>query len=127
MAGCDGPTADVGVSAREGQYVVKILTGDLRIGLREGLVEEAIARAFEVSVEQVKEANMLLGDIGATAGLAARKELDRAELSIFRPIKSMLATPEPTAEAIWQRFTVAAVDDRGPASATPATGCLTSF
>src|SRR6059058_4127345 len=34
------------LSAREGQYVVKILTGDLRIGLREGLVEEAIARAF---------------------------------------------------------------------------------
>ena len=34
------------LSAREGQYVVKILTGDLRIGLREGLVEEAIASAF---------------------------------------------------------------------------------
>lgn len=92
------------LSAREGQYIVKILTGDLRIGLREGLVEEAISRAFEVSLEQVKEANMLLGDIGATASLASKKELDRAELSIFRPIKCMLATPEPTAEAIWERF-----------------------
>jgi DNA ligase 1 len=92
------------LSAREGQYVVKILTGDLRIGLREGLVEEAIARAFEVPLEQVKEANMLLGDIGATASLASQKQLDRAELSIFRPIKCMLATPEPTAEAIWERF-----------------------
>jgi len=91
-------------SAREGQYVVKILTGDLRIGLLEGLVEEAIARAFEVPLEQVKEANMLLGDIGATASLASRKQLEQAELSIFRPIKCMLATPEPTAEAIWQRF-----------------------
>src|SRR5438270_1647994 len=57
------------LSAREGQYVVKILTGDLRIGLREGLVEEAIARAFEVPLAQVKEANMLLGDIGSTASL----------------------------------------------------------
>ena len=92
------------LSAREGQYVVKILTGDLRIGLREGLVEEAIARAFEVSLDEVKEANMLLGDIGATASLASRNELNRAELSIFRPIKSMLASPEPTAEAIWKRF-----------------------
>jgi len=92
------------LSAREGQYVVKILTGDLRIGLREGLVEEAIANAFEVPLEQVKEANMLLGDIGTTALLASKKELDRAELSIFRPIKCMLATPEPTAEAIWDRF-----------------------
>jgi DNA ligase-1 len=92
------------LSAREGHYVVKILTGDLRIGLREGLVEEAIARAFEVSLEQVKEANMLLGDVGATALLASQKQLDHAELSIFRPIKCMLATPEPTAEAIWERF-----------------------
>ena len=84
--------------------MVKILTGDLRIGLREGLVEEAIARAFDVPLDEVSEANMLLGDIGATAALASRRELDRAELSIFRPIKCMLATPEPTAEAIWARF-----------------------
>ena len=92
------------LSAREGQYVVKILSGDLRIGLREGLVEEAIARAFGAPLDDVKEANMLLGDTGATATLASRKELHRAELSIFRPIKCMLATPEPTAEAVWQRF-----------------------
>jgi len=97
-------TCFANLSAREGQYVVKILTGDLRIGLREGLVEEAIARAFEVPLEHVKEANMLLGDLGATASLASQKQLDRAELSIFRPIKCMLATPEPTAEAIWERF-----------------------
>src|SRR6202162_2998812 len=93
-----------GISARESQYVVKILTGDLRIGLREGLVEEAIATAFDVALDDVKEANMLLGDAGATALLASRRELQRAELSIFRPIKSMLATPEPTADAIWARF-----------------------
>jgi DNA ligase-1 len=92
------------LSAREGQYVVKILTGDLRIGLREGLVEEAIAAAFSAPLDEVKEANMLLGDLGATAVLASKGELQRAELSLFRPIKSMLASPEPTAEAIWERF-----------------------
>jgi DNA ligase-1 len=92
------------LSPREGQYVVKILTGDLRIGLREGLVEEAIAKAFDVPLDQVKETNMLLGDIGQTALLASKNELTRAELSIFRPIKCMLATPEPTAEAVWERF-----------------------
>ncbi|PYJ48674.1 MAG: DNA ligase, partial [Verrucomicrobia bacterium] len=94
----------VRLSAREAQYVVKILTGDLRIGLREGLVEEAIARAFDAPLDDVKEVNMLLGDIGTTAALACAKELHRAELSIFRPIKCMLATPEPTAEAVWERF-----------------------
>jgi DNA ligase 1 len=104
------------LSAREGQYVVKILTGDLRIGLREGLVEEAIATTFGVPLDQVREANMLLGDIGQTALLASRKELHRAELSIFRPIKCMLATPEPTAEAVWERFAEAARDDRVPAA-----------
>jgi len=109
------------LSKREGQYVVKILTGDLRIGLREGLVEEAIAKAFGVSVEQVKETNMLLGDIGQTALLASRNELHRAELSIFRPIKCMLATPEPTAEAVWERFADVAGTDRKLASSAPAT------
>jgi DNA ligase-1 len=90
-------------SAREAQYVVKILTGDPRIGLREGLVEEAIAKAFDVRLEEVKQANMLLGDIGQTALLASRQELHRAELSLFRPIKCMLATPEPSADAVWSR------------------------
>ena len=92
------------LSAREGQYVVKILTGDLRIGLREGLVEESIAKAFDVALEEVKRANMLQGDIGQTALLASRNELHEAELSIFRPIKCMLATPEPSADAVWSRF-----------------------
>jgi DNA ligase-1 len=109
------------LSAREGQYVVKILTGDLRIGLREGLVEEAIAKAFGVPLEQVKEANMLLGDIGQTALLASRNELHRAELSIFRPIKCMLAIPEPTAEAVWERFAEFARTDRKLASSPPVT------
>ena len=106
------------LSGREAQYVVKILTGDLRIGLRESLVEEAIARAFETLLDEVKEANMLLGDIGATAALASRRELHRAELSIFRPIKCMLATPEPTAEAVWKRFVEARDSAAGSADAT---------
>jgi len=109
------------LSAREGQYVVKILTGDLRIGLREGLVEEAIAKAFGVPLEQVREANMLLGDIGQTALLASRNDLHRAELSIFRPIKCMLATPEPTAEAVWERFAEVVGTDRELASSASAT------
>jgi DNA ligase-1 len=106
------------LSAREGQYVVKILTGDLRIGLREGLVEEAIAAAFGAPLDDVKEANMLLGDLGATAVLASKSELQTAELSLFRPIKCMLASPEPTAEAIWARFS--STSGKGPAGGTPA-------
>ena len=109
------------LSPREGEYVVKILTGDLRIGLREGLVEEAITKAFDVPLEEVREANMLSGDIGQTALLASRKELHRAELSLFRPIKCMLATPQPTAEAVWERFAGATDTDRTAALSMRAT------
>jgi len=113
------------LSEREGQYVVKILTGDLRIGLREGLVEEAIAAAFSAPLDEVKEANMLLGDLGHAAVLASKGELQSAELSLFRPVKSMLASPEPTAEAIWARFsgveaTVPSRDAEAEAGETPA-------
>jgi DNA ligase 1 len=114
-----GPIAKAGllrerftnITPREGEYLVKVLTGDLRIGLREGLVEEAVARAFDVSIEEVKHANMLLGDIGWTAVLASQKELHTAELEIFRPIKCMLATPEPSADAVWNRFVEGAEQD----------------
>jgi DNA ligase 1 len=116
------------LSAREGQYVVKILTGDLRIGLREGLVEEAIAKAFNAPLDEVKEANMLLGDIGRTAVLARNNDLHRAELSLFRPIKCMLASPEPTAEAIWKRFVdvAAAVSAAEPKNLPPETVAATT-
>ena len=86
-----------------GSYIVRILTGDLRIGLKEGLLEEAIAAAFGASLEQVKEVNMLTGDIGETAQLARTNRLTAANLTLFRPVKSMLAIPEPSAETIWNR------------------------
>ncbi|MDQ3624492.1 MAG: DNA ligase, partial [Verrucomicrobiota bacterium] len=95
------------LTALEASYVVKILTSDLRIGLKEGLVEEAIAAAFEASLEEVREANMLLGDIGETALLASRRALEQASLRLFRPIKCMLASPEPTAQAVWGRLVAA--------------------
>ncbi|MBV9488696.1 MAG: ATP-dependent DNA ligase [Verrucomicrobia bacterium] len=91
-------------SARTGSYLVRILTGDLRIGLREGLVEEAIAEAFNADFEAVREAHMLTGNLGETALLASRGELDRANVTLFRPVKSMLAISEPDGEAAAERI-----------------------
>src|SRR2546429_9878034 len=54
------------------KYIVKITTGDLRIGSKESLVEEAIAKAFERPLAEVRRANMLTGDIGETLTLAAQ-------------------------------------------------------
>jgi len=92
------------LDARSGSYVVRILTGDLRIGLKEGLVEEALAAAFSTPADEVREANMLLGDLGETARLAVAGKLHTAGVRLFRPVKLMLASPEPTAAAIWGRF-----------------------
>lgn len=77
----------------EAKYLVKLLAGDLRIGLREGLVEDAIARVFGQSLADVSYANMLLGDIGETASRARRADLHDVNMRLFHPIKFMLATP----------------------------------
>ena len=80
-------------SALEAKYLVKLLAGDLRIGLREGLVEDAVARVFGQSLGDVSYANMLLGDIGETATRARAGDLRDVNMRLFHPIKFMLATP----------------------------------
>jgi len=77
----------------EGETVVKLLTGDLRIGLKEGLVEDAIAAAFDADPADVRHAHMLTGDIGETALLARKGQLAEATLRPLVPVKCMLAAP----------------------------------
>lgn len=77
----------------EGETIVKLLTGDLRIGLKEGLVEDALAAAFKVDPAAVRHAHMLTGDIGETAILAKQAKLDEASLRPLVGIKCMLAAP----------------------------------
>lgn len=96
----------------EAKYIVKIISGDLRIGLKESLVEEAIARAFEAQLDQVKRANMLLGDIGETLVLASAGRLAEARMRLFHPIDFMLASPVESAEEALSYFENAAVEDK---------------
>lgn len=76
----------------EAKYLVKLVGGDLRIGLQEGAVEDAIARWTATPVARVQWANMLVGDIGETALMARAGRLDTARMRLFHPIKFMLAT-----------------------------------
>ena len=92
------------LSPTEARYVIKIITGDLRIGLKENTVEEAIAKAFERPSAAVRRANMILGDVGETAILAKRDELEQISLQMFRPLKFMLATPADTEDEIFATF-----------------------
>src|SRR3989449_8160877 len=80
-------------TALEAKYLVKLLSGDLRIGLREALVEDAIARAFKQPLAEVSLANMLRGDIGEAAVRARAGALRDIEMRLFHPLKFMLATP----------------------------------
>jgi DNA ligase-1 len=90
----EGSPADV-------KYIIKIITGDLRIGLKESLVEEVIAKAFDRPADAVRRANMLTGDIGRALRLAAADELASATIVLFHPIGFMLATPVETGEELF--------------------------
>jgi len=100
----------------EAKYIIKIMTGDLRIGLKESLVEESIARAYggtlAGAVGNVQRANMLGGDIGEALRLASAGRLAAAEMRMFHPLGFMLASPIESAEEGLSYFADAAVEDK---------------
>ena len=96
----------------EAKYMVKVMTGDLRIGLKESLVEEAIAKAYGGTLKEVQRANMLLGDIGETLKLAVANELGDTKMRLFHPLGFMLASPADSAEEALGYFPNALVEDK---------------
>jgi DNA ligase 1 len=110
------------VTPLEAKYIVKIITGDLRIGLKESLVEEAIAKAYACKPSEVQRANMLLGDIGETLTLAVQGSQESAESSgvglakvkmrMFHPLGFMLASPAESAAEALSYFENALVEDK---------------
>ena len=77
----------------EATYVVKIMTGELRIGLREGLVVDAVAQAFARDPRAVRRAASAAGDLGAVALAAKHDALDQVTIAYHAPIAFMLASP----------------------------------
>ena len=100
-------------SAGDAKYIVKIITGDLRIGSKESLVEEAIAKAFERPLAEVRRANMMTGDIGETLTLAAENKLASAVVRLFHPLGFMLAAPVENAEELFASERVDKESGRG--------------
>jgi DNA ligase-1 len=90
-------------SAAEARFVGRIAARELRIGLREGLLEEAIAAAFERPIDAVRRALMLVGEPGEAALLARDDRLADAALHLGRPIRFMLATPVADADEVMRR------------------------
>ena len=82
------------------RFVVKVISGEMRIGLSEGLVEAAIAEAFGLPVTQVKRVHLITGDIGETAVRCKLGQLESTSVTLFQPVRFMLASPvEKPAEA----------------------------
>ncbi|HVX85117.1 MAG TPA: ATP-dependent DNA ligase [Phycisphaerae bacterium] len=85
-------------ASREAVYLTKIILGDMRTGVSEGVIEMALAEAFGVKVAAVRGARLLVGDLDAVAVLAFKNALDRAEFRPFVPLGYMLAQPILSAE-----------------------------
>jgi DNA ligase-1 len=87
----------------EAKYLVKVIYQEMRHGVSEGLMLEAIARAAGVKPRLVSRANQVWGDLGEVALVALTRgeaSLKGANLRLFRPLKPMLAqTAEDLSEA----------------------------
>jgi DNA ligase 1 len=90
-------------SSEEARFIGRVSSRETRIGLREGLLEEAVATAFEADLDAVRRAHMLTGDIGVAAVLARDGRLAEAALEVGRPIRFMLASPVADAAEVMRR------------------------
>ena len=86
------------------RFFIKIISGEMRIGLSEGLVEAAIAEAFWIPITQVKRVHLVTGDIGETAVRCKRGEFDASTITLFQPVRFMLASPVETASEAFERM-----------------------
>jgi DNA ligase-1 len=91
LSRCDG---------REAVYLIKIILGDMRTGVSAGVIEMAIAEAFDVKLAAVRKARLLVADLDAVAELALAGRLEHAAFRPFVPLGYMLAQPVMTAAEI---------------------------
>jgi DNA ligase-1 len=102
----------------EAKYLIKLATGDMRTGVKQSLVEEAIAEAWPQPADSThsdsqsktvpaaaRKASMLLGDLRQVVALAAAGQLDQARMNLFHPLGFMLASPVASTDEAIARFT----------------------
>jgi DNA ligase-1 len=107
----------------------------MRTGVKQSLVEEAIAEAYPVPADQVgpsvprqevlesvRRASMLLGSLPEVVALAAAGRLDHARMKLFHPIGFMLASPVQSTEEAIARFTEEIKSEQAAAPATSVSG-----
>jgi DNA ligase-1 len=105
----------------EAKYLIKLMLSDMRIGVKQAQVEEAIAVATERDLTAVRRAVMLLGDLSEVVRLADADRLDEARMRLFHPLGFMLASPVDSVEEAMSRFAEEVrAEQRGEGGAKPA-------
>jgi DNA ligase-1 len=97
-------------SALEAKYLLKLMLGDMRIGVKQSLIEEAIGVASGADVVAVRHAVMLEADLARAVERAFGGTLGEARMRLFHPLGFMLASPVETPEEAVERFTSKEVD-----------------
>lgn len=101
----------------EAKYVIKIILGDMRMGIKVSLVEEAIAAAYSAPIADVRRARMLNGNLPEVLELAANSSLAEARMKLFHPLGFMLASPVETVEEALERFSSEVAEETKSSSA----------
>ncbi len=91
-------------SQLEAKYLLKLIAGDMRIGVKQSLVEEAIADASGAPVAAVRHAVMLEADLAFATRRAFAGTLAEARMRLFHPLGFMLASPVDSPEEAAERF-----------------------
>lgn len=94
----------------EGRYLTRIMLEELRIGVGEGSVRDAIAKAFSVDSSLVEHAMQALNDAGEVARLAklGPEALRTIRITLFHPVRMMLAQQGTIRDMIQEHGQIAA-------------------
>lgn len=104
----------------EAKYLIKLITGDMRIGVKQNLVEEAIAFAWNAQAAEVRRAVMLTGSLPEVTAMAISGTLQQAQMRLFHALGFMLASPVATVEEALERFSEEIAAERsGTSEALP--------
>ncbi len=82
------------VTRVEAEYLVRIIFGEMRLGVAKGVMIQAVAQVGGVSLKLAQRASMFIGDIGELARIAVtrgKEGLSEIGLQLFQPIEPMLA------------------------------------
>ena len=101
----------------EAKYLIKLALGDMRTGVRESLIEDAIAAAYSADPAEVRRAGMLLGDLREVVTMAAAGDLQQARMKLFHPLGFMLASPVASVDEAVARFATELAEEQSAPSA----------